>query len=230
MSIRPQMTIRDGKGSPMPSHQAPLLKEQAYAEIKTLLLDGIYAPGAFLSERRLAAQLGMSKTPIRAALERLELESFVATAPRQGIVVRELSLQEIKDHYEIRTALEGFVVGQLAGRLTEPQLAALRDNLAQQQDQLDGGAARTYMQLDAVFHLSLCDFLGNQEISRVMRHQRDKLYRVVLKILERDIHRMARSHAEHVAIVDALEAGAPDQAASLMREHFENGKRLLLAT
>lgn len=206
----------------------PLLKEQAYAEIKALLLDGVVPPGAFLSERQLARQLGMSKTPIRAALERLELESFVTTSPRQGVVVRELSLQEIKDHYAIRIALESFVVAQLAGRLSTPQIATLRANLDQQRDLLETSEARAYMQLDAAFHLSLCEFLGNREITRVMQHQREKLYRVVLQILERDMHKMARSYAEHVAIVEALTEGTAGQAADLMRAHFENGKQLLL--
>ena len=212
----------------MPAKDEPLLKEQAYTEIKSMLLEGVYPPGTFLSERQIAKQLGMSKTPIRAALERLELESFVATSPRQGVVVRELSLQEIKDHYDIRSALESFVVARLAGRLTEAQIGLLRANLALQEAQLQTDKARHYMQLDAAFHLSLCDFLGNQEISRVMQHQREKLYRIVLQILERDMRQMAVSHGEHAAIVDALVAGTPEQAAALMHAHFENGKKLLL--
>jgi DNA-binding GntR family transcriptional regulator len=92
-----------------------LLKEQAYQQLKQMLVDGTYVPGTFLSERRLAEQLGMSKTPVRAALERVEAEGYVTVSPQQGIVVRELSLREIKEHFEIRMALETHIVRRLAG-------------------------------------------------------------------------------------------------------------------
>ena len=72
-----------------------LLKEQAYDELKALILAGEFATGSFLSERALADRLGMSKTPIRTALERLEQERFITISPQQGVVVRELTLQEI---------------------------------------------------------------------------------------------------------------------------------------
>ena len=82
-----------------------LLKEHAYAEIKRSILDNTFAPGSFLAERQLAAQLGMSKTPVRAALERLEMEGFISVSPQQGILVRDLSVHDIADQYEIRSAL-----------------------------------------------------------------------------------------------------------------------------
>ena len=87
-----------------------LLKDQAYENLKNLILEEVFAPGTFLSERQLAARLDMSKTPIRSALERLETEGYVAVSPQQGIVVRESSLREIVDLFDIRIALEVFVV------------------------------------------------------------------------------------------------------------------------
>src|SRR5437899_8390145 len=95
-----------------------LLKDRAYDRIKVRLLNDDYPPGSFLSERQLAENLGMSKTPVKAALERLESEGFISVSPQQGIVVRELSVHEIADQYEIRAALESYTVRALAGRLT----------------------------------------------------------------------------------------------------------------
>src|SRR5262249_52042289 len=77
-----------------------LLKDRAYDEIKRYILNNDFPPGTFLAERQLAAQLGMSKTPVKAALERLELEGLICVSPQQGIVVRDLSVQEIADQYE----------------------------------------------------------------------------------------------------------------------------------
>ena len=110
-----------GRGEPNGSNDGLLLKERAYSEIKQRLQAGEYASGTFLSERQLAIQLGMSKTPIRAALERLEQEGFVAISPHQGVIIRDLSVHEIADQYEFREALETFVARRMAGRLTPAQ-------------------------------------------------------------------------------------------------------------
>src|SRR5262245_17306359 len=108
------------------------LKERAYEQLKRGLLNNDYPPGTFLSERQLAENLGMSKTPVKAALERLESEGFITVSPQQGIVVRELSVHEIADLYEIRAALESYTLRTLAGRLTVDQVAQVRANLKAQ--------------------------------------------------------------------------------------------------
>src|SRR5262245_51497417 len=92
-----------------------LLKDRAYEKIKTQLLTDEFPPGTFLSERRLAGSLGMSKTPVKAALERLATEGFLSISPQQGIVVRQPSIQEIADLYEIRAVLESYALRTLAG-------------------------------------------------------------------------------------------------------------------
>lgn len=207
-----------------------LLKDQAYDALKTLILDGEFPTGAFLSERALAERLGMSKTPIRTALERLELERFVTISPQQGIVVRELSLQEIRDHYDIRLALESFVVQRLAGRLSAAQIEALESNLELMRQQVETGQRANVMYTDADFHQLLCTFLNNQEILRVMRHQREKLYRVILQLQERNPERIQHSLSEHAAIVSALQKGDGDLAAAEMQRHLNNGRQLLVTS
>ena len=109
------------------SRLSPLsLKQQAYSELKRLILVDELAQGSVQSVRNLAIRLGMSKTPVHAAIERLEAEGFVALAPQQGIIVSEMSLQNIVDHFEIRQAIEPFVVRRIAGRLTVDGPALLR--------------------------------------------------------------------------------------------------------
>lgn len=205
-----------------------LLKDQAYQTLKQLILEGLFPPGTFLSERQLAARLGMSKTPVRAALERLDYEGFISVAPQQGIVVRELAIDEITDHFDIRIALETFVIRQLAGRLAKHQLDSLQENLDAQKRQIESGDMASYIETDASLHLLLCGFLGNQEIIRVMQHQRDKLHRIIRNVIRRDQNRMKTSYLEHAAIIDALASGEGEQAAQLMRQHLDNGKRILV--
>src|SRR6516162_6667987 len=110
----------------------PTLATRAYEDLKALFQDGTYAPGDFLTEGELARRLKMSKTPVRTALTRLEMDGFVTVSPQQGIGVRESSIHEILDIFDIRMALETFVVRRLAGTITPPQVERLRANLAAQ--------------------------------------------------------------------------------------------------
>jgi DNA-binding GntR family transcriptional regulator len=207
-----------------------LLKERAYEKIKTLIQSGAFTPGRFLSERQLARALGMSKTPVHSALERLDNEGFVAVSPQQGIVVRDLSVQEIIDILRFRTALETYVVRSLAGRLTAAQEAKLRRNLAAQDECIRKGDGTGITVLDAGFHLLLCEFLDNREILLAMRRLREKLHRILLRVNRGTAagHR-AVSSREHARIAEAVIRGRGAAAARLMARHLEFGQRLMLS-
>lgn len=206
-----------------------LLKDRAYEELKQLILDWTFMPGTFLSERQLAARLGMSKTPVRSALERLAHEGFVTISPQQGIVVREFSLEEIIDLFDIRVALETFVVQRLARRIGEEWVEKIEANLRGQLETTQSGDFQAATILDADFHILLCNALGNQEILRTMLHLRDKLYRVVHRVLRHDRSRITTSYEEHRAIADAIFSGDADLAADLVVKHLEWGKQSLVA-
>jgi DNA-binding GntR family transcriptional regulator len=205
-----------------------LLKERAYGEIHRRILNDEYPPGSFLAERRLAEELGMSKTPIKAALERLELEGFVTVSPQQGIVVREFSVHEIADFYEIRVALESYTVRTVAGRLSAGQIANLRANL----DALRTIAGTTDVSaavgVDAEFHILFCRFLGNREILRAMEQLRHKMHRVITKVFHLNPDRIQTSYEEHSALADLVIAGEGSRAAKFIENHLEKGKQLLL--
>jgi GntR family transcriptional regulator, rspAB operon transcriptional repressor len=207
----------------------PLLKDQAYARLKELITTGEVPSGTFFSEKRLSSLLGMSKTPIRAALERLEAEGFVTTSARQGAVVRGLSLKEVVDLFDLRFALETFVVRHLALRLTEPQARRLRENLEAQLLCAETGDVNRYTQLDTDFHAAICECSGNQEIVRIMWHLRDKLYLVILNVMRQKPSRMETSTEEHSKVLDELVEGNGERAAAAMLRHLEYGKQFLIS-
>ena len=205
-----------------------LLKDDAYERIKQLIQTQAFKPGTFVSERELAARMSMSKTPVRSALERLQTEGFVRISPQQGAVVRESSLHEIVDMIDFRIALEPYVLRRLVGRLSPQQLQRLRENLKQQEWVVEAHDVRRITQLDAEYHLMFCEFVGNQEIVRVMRSLRDRLFRTVLRIFTQDVARVRNSYREHVAIADALEDGDAEGAAALLVTHLEYSKRFVV--
>lgn len=214
---------------PRPDAPSGLLKQQAYSALKLSIQDGTFAAGEFLSERQLAARLGMSKTPVKAALERLEVEGFVAVAPQQGIVVRELSVQEVADQFEIRAALEPFTVRQIAGRLSAVQIDQLRQNLQLSRKACESEEISAAVFLDADFHLLFCEFLGNQEILRVLSQLRDRIHGVIRHVFHHDHQRLLSSVDEHEAIAEAVITGQGDLAARRVVQHLEYGRQFLLS-
>jgi DNA-binding GntR family transcriptional regulator len=206
-----------------------LLKERAYADLKQRILSGAFAPGSFLSERQLAGQLAMSKTPIRAALERLEMEGLVSISPQQGIIVRDLPVHEIAELYELRAALETYVLRTVAGRLSPAQADRLRANLQAQQEVCPRGDIQRAVALDAAFHLLFCEFLGNRELVRVMEQLRDKIFRVITRVFHVNPDRVTASYGEHRAIAEGVLAGDGPLAARHLVEHLERGKHYLLS-
>jgi DNA-binding GntR family transcriptional regulator len=206
-----------------------LLQERAYEELKGLIQRGTYPPGTFLSERLLAGRLGMSKTPIKSALTRLDMEGFVAVSPQQGIVVREPSVREILDLFDLREAIETFAVHRIAGHLTPEQSLRLRENLRAQAKAAREKDVEMATRLDAEFHTLLCDFLGNREISQTLWRMREKLHRLILGNFKRIPRRMAESVKEHVGIGRAVLAGKGALAAERVRTHLEVGRQLILS-
>jgi DNA-binding GntR family transcriptional regulator len=205
-----------------------LLKERAYSELRARILRNEYSPGTFLAERQLAAELGMSKTPVKAALERLAQEGFINVSPQQGIVVRDLTFEEIADLYQIRLALEGFVVRSIAGSLTVQQIKLLKLNLEQQASNEADSDFLRFAELDARFHLMFSEFLGNQEIIRVMTQLVDKTHRVITRVFRSHSSRARSSQVEHEEIAQAVIGGDGSKAATLLEKHLERGRRVIL--
>ncbi|MCI0358927.1 MAG: GntR family transcriptional regulator [Planctomycetaceae bacterium] len=206
-----------------------LLKDRAYDQLKARILDNDYPPGSFLAERQLADQLGMSKTPIKAALERLEHEGFIAVSPQQGIVVRDLAVAEIADQYEIRVALESYTLRTIAGRLSPQQTERIENNLAAQEAILGQANIARGVALDAEFHTLFAEALGNQEILRVMKQLREKMQRVITRVFQINPSRIDTSYAEHRAIAEAAIRGDGGEAVGLIEQHLDRGRQLILS-
>ena len=223
-------TLKDGfGGSEGLSGSRALLKDKAYDVIKKKIMDEEFPPGSFMAERKLATMLGMSKTPIKSALERLANEGFVTIAPQQCVLVRDLPIDEIADQYEIRAALETYVVRGLAKRITPAQLDLLRASPALRLETLEFVEVEKWVELDAAFHLLLAKQLGNQAIYRVMLDLRDRMHRVITRVFHLQPIRLVESVEEHLAIVDAIAAGDGDTAAAMVVNHLQRGRDLVLA-
>lgn len=203
-----------------------LLKNRAYEVIRERIVSGELVPGDRISERSLGSELAMSKTPVKAALERLEEQGFVSLSPQRRATVRAMTSKEISDHYELRIALETFVVERLTGRLDDATIETVTDNLRlQQMITTGGGALEGWREADYGFHLALARALGNNEIVRIIALHRDRLYRLVAAIARQDPSVPAVSFREHCTIFEHVREGRREEAVAAVTSHLDHGRR-----
>ncbi|MFS0749988.1 GntR family transcriptional regulator [Oceanobacillus sp. 1P07AA] len=202
-----------------------LLKDVAYQEIKAKILEEHYEAGQFLSERTLIDELGMSKTPIKNALVRLESEGFVTVSSKQGIIVNDISIERINDIYNLRIALETFNCQELYHRITEEQLKELEDNVQVTKEAAENKDVKLFATLDHEFHLAISEFVGNKEITRVLLNYQDHLRRITLRHLKKDPGRVEKFYSEHVEVLDALKTG-DIKCVELMKKHLLESKMM----
>lgn len=214
--------------SPGTPRARELFKNRAYDELKARFFNNQYEPGTNLSERQLAEELGMSKTPVKAALERLEMEGFITVSPQSGIVVRELSDAEIADIYDIRIALEGFVLKSIAGKLSPGQMQLWNENVTALSDVVESPEIRQRaVALDAEFHLLPCECLGNAQIVYTMQQLSYKMQAVINRVFKLLPDRASQSLREHQEIVDAVRRGEGQRASDLVEAHLRAGHEIL---
>lgn len=142
--------------------------EYAVAAIKKWILDGDLAPGTRLDQFALAGRLGMSRIPVRTALERLASEGLVELLPHRGAVVSGISQQEMLDLYFVRNHLEGMATLLAADQLSEPQFKRLEENLADTERQIASGDLEAFLRTNREFHMTIYESAGNPVLMRII--------------------------------------------------------------
>lgn len=214
----------------MESNRKPqqTLKDAAYETIKAHIVNGDWEGGTFLSEKYLSELLQMSKTPIRSALDRLEMMGLVKLSPKQGIIVQNMSLKKVLEVYELRLALETFAAGRLTGKLPAVLIARLEENLAKQEEAVRAEDINAYIALDREFHELLVSGLDNDEFQDAMSRLQDKFMMALKTSFIKNKERLWSSHAEHREIFAAYTGTDPAAAHSLVAAHIEFVKAVML--
>lgn len=202
--------------------------KRAYAEIKRRILDNELPPGTQALEQEVAELLGMSRTPVREALIRLVQEGMVEVRPRHGMRVLPLSIDDLREIYDILTGLEATAAETIARRgLSTAELAALEQALADMEtalarDDLHGWAAG-----DARFHRLLVEFSRNRRLQAMVETVRDQSHRARMATLQLRPKPLA-SNAEHAVVVAAIRRRDAEAAYRLHREHRLRASQLLI--
>ncbi|MFJ9625851.1 GntR family transcriptional regulator [Streptomyces sp. NPDC101181] len=206
---------------------------RSYEQLKTEIIAGELDPGAHLNEVQVAERLGVSRTPLREALQRLDREGLVRLVPGRGAFVGELSLPEVRHLFQLREALETHVVRLCARSARCRDFASLAEEFGAHHALLaDGaGAARLddYYELTERLDREIDDVVANPYLARAMEPVRGQLRRL-RRIARRSPERMLLSATEHAAVCRAIASGDGDRAAAATALHIGNSLRHILDT
>ena len=204
-------------------NKGPSLTELAYESVKRYLLSGKLPEGARLTEESLASQLGISKSPVREALNRLETEGLICIEARRGAYVRTFSAQEAQELYDLREVLEVYALSIV--RITPEFLDELSRSIERTTQHLAQGDKFAHVQEDIHFHGLIARATDNQELGNVLENLQQKC------VLSRaKTYHLSASTApvSHYRIYDALAAGDREEAMRQMREHIAYVRSTLL--
>lgn len=197
------------------------LRHAVLEEIRDRITDGRYEQGVRLFEDQIAAELGVSRNPVREALQALELEGFVEIEPRRGARVAIVTTERASELFEVRGALEGLMARLAAARRSEEELAMLRAIVAEGQHAVQAGDRSALPELNTRFHESL----GTVARNELLAHTIQQLSHVIQWVYAGSLARRSNdSWAEHAAIVAAIAAGDADAAELAAGAHVANAR------
>jgi GntR family transcriptional regulator, rspAB operon transcriptional repressor len=205
------------------------LPQRAYLAIRHAIRHLQLPPGQTVLEREMAEILGMSRTPVRESLIRLETEGWVRLIPRRGFIVAPLVADDLQQIYEVVEALDG-VAGKLAtGRATQEELNHLEHLIEEQEKALERNDLLAWTDLDEEFHNYIVDLAQNPRLRGVVDSQSDQLYRARLYTIAFR-PKPTRSVIEHKAILAVMQAGDPEAVRTMLQSHRYRARNEILET
>ena len=203
------------------------LPQRAYHTVRLAIRDLILPPGTALLEREISEALQMSRTPVREALVRLEIEGVVQLVPRRGFIVEPIEQGDLKEVYEIITTLDSLAIEMATANATDEELDHLETIIEDQQAALIKENLKQWSSLDDLFHAAIIEYAHNKRLKTVIDSFADQSYRARLfTIKERPIP--LRSIIEHKAIVSCMRAKDGKAASMLIQSHRRRAQKEIL--
>ncbi|MEV7427074.1 MULTISPECIES: GntR family transcriptional regulator [unclassified Streptomyces] len=212
--------------APVVPVKPPPAAERVYSHIKEAVLDRRYEGGTLLTEGELADAVGVSRTPVREALLKLEVEGLIKLYPKKGALVLAVSAQEIADVVETRLLVEEFAVRK-AVPASAALIARLEERLEEQRRRAEDGDLAAVAVSDRSFHAEIVRNAGNQILLKLYDQLRDRQLRMGVAVLEAHPDRIAKNVTEHAEMLEAIRAGDADRAAACVRSHVGRVKVLV---
>lgn len=209
----------------MIEHKNISLADQVFERLETEILSGKYTPGDTLTELKLVSDLGVSRTPIREALRRLEQERLVEIS-QKGILILGVTHKDLVDILEIRIRVEGLAAYRCAQNITDEELEALRETIELQEFYVPRHDADRINTMDSKFHQLIYRFSGSTALYDALMPLHKKVLKYRRASVENEV-RSTNSSQEHRAIFEAIAAHDAPLAESRMMAHIANAKAFI---
>jgi len=203
------------------------LREIVFETLRDAIINQVLKPGERLMEIQLAEEMGVSRTPVREAIRKLELEGLVVMVPRRGAYVAGISMKDIHEVFEVRGALEALAASLAAERITPEELEEMERQMVKEAEETEANNLRNIVEVDATFHDLLYKAARNQRLLQFVSILQEQLHRFRSASLARP-GRSKTALEEHKKIVEALAERDAVLAEKLAREHIENAENAML--
>ena len=209
-----------------------LLQSKAYDYLKDLILNDKLEHGVIYSQKKVAEELGISKTPLRDAVLRLEQERYIDVYPSKGFMIHEMMEDDIRETYQIRNAIETFCLKQLVADLDSAEaqkgLIDLRMKIKQQQNLIDtNGSSEEFARIDYEFHKGIVEFLENDAMLHLYKEYMHRIFWQNVLSFTRE-GRMQETIGEHKGIMAALEQQNHIELEDLLNRHLSVAENINL--
>lgn len=203
------------------------LRELVCENIRQAIVDGTFSPGERLMEIQLADEMGVSRTPVREAIRKLELEGLVVMIPRRGTYVADISIKDITEIYEVRISLDVLAAGLAAERITDEELAQLNRLLMEMGKHVANMNMDKIVEIDTEFHNVLYTAARNERLTTIIINLREQLTGIRGRSMSAP-GRLIETMDEHRVLVECVAARNVEAAQSAARVHLENAENTLI--
>ena len=193
-------------------------KSYAYREISEKIINLELKPGSLVSENELARALGVSRTPVREAIQELQKSQLIEVLPQRGSYVAGISFEAVEEAAFLRRTLETAIVEELCDRIPFDGIEELNDNVGLQEYYLNNGMSSKIMELDNEFHKAMFTMCGKERIYSLMQSMMGHFDRV--RILSLTAIKDTKIVSDHRAILEAIKAGNKAEARACMEKHL----------
>jgi len=203
------------------------LRDVVFQTLRKAILTGELKPGERLMEIHLADKLGVSRTPIREAIRKLELEGLVTNLPRRGAMVAEISKEGLKDVLEVRRALDTFCAELACKRISEEEKTSLKEACKRFEEAVTTNDKTVIAKADVEFHDIIIGATGNERLVAMVNNLAEQIYRYRFEYIK-DESQHERRIMEHRVLMDAILKGDIEGAKKAAGEHIDNQEYAIL--
>ena len=204
------------------------LREIVFETIRNAIVNGDLKPGQRLMEVQLAEQLGVSRTPVRESIRKLELEGLVKMVPRKGAYVTPMSLEDLKDMMQIRRALESLSAELAAKNATAEQIERLKETNKKFEEPACSNDEMGIINHDIEFHETIYEATGNKRLRQMINSLREQMQRVRVEYVHH-VEDKSCLTGQHQRIIDNIEKHQPEEAFAAATEHIKQAEHDMVA-